>query len=112
MIRGAVVQRSISISPFSLGRVKKKIEHMRIDCEAYGHDRALLATFCSDVCRADTDSNVQWNDSAACKFPVEDIANRKNKKRNLLPCRRQGRSTWIWTLHYFEGVSTRQSALS
>ena len=61
------------------GRVKKEIERMRIDCEAYGHDRALLKTFCSGVCRTGTDSNVPWHDSDARKFLMEDVANGKNK---------------------------------
>eukprot|EP00957_Ditylum_brightwellii_P076011 5777939-Ditylum_brightwellii.AAC.1 len=52
---------------------------MCIDCKAYGHDRALLATFRSDVCRTGTDSNVSWHDSDARKFLTDDIANGKNK---------------------------------
>eukprot|EP00957_Ditylum_brightwellii_P109424 8346424-Ditylum_brightwellii.AAC.1 len=60
-------------------RIKKDTERMCIDCKAYGCDRALLATFCSDMCRTGTDSNVSWHDSDACKFLMEDIANGKNK---------------------------------
>jgi hypothetical protein len=53
-------------------KIEKDKERMRRDCEAYGHDRALLkGVYAQNI--------IPWHRSTARKLLIEDISNGKNK---------------------------------